>query len=93
MRMSQLSYEISLNCVRSVKNLVSERDGVITPSLTQRSKFEGWLKWELISELFIRGLNSIPQGHFKVNHSFSLNYTTTPFYATMSAWNHHVSIH
>ena len=38
-----------------MQNLISERQGVITPALAQRSKFEQWLKWELISELFERG--------------------------------------
>ena len=67
-----------------MKNLVSSQSGIITPALTHRSKFEGWLKWELISALFMRGFNPIPEDK---RHDLRFDYAGLRYYLELKTAN------
>ena len=67
-----------------MKNLVSSQSGIIIPALTHRSKFEGWLKWELISELFMRGFNPIPEDR---RHDLRFDYAGLRYYLELKTAN------
>ena len=66
------------------RDLVRERQGVITPALAQRSKFEHWLKWELISTLFERGYKPRSEDN---RHDISFDYSGKRYYLELKTAN------
>ena len=68
----------------TIKNLLSERVGVITPALAQRSKFEHWLKWELISTLFERGYKPRSEDN---RHDIGFDYSGKRYYLELKTAN------
>ena len=67
-----------------MKNLLSGRVGVITPALVQRSKFEHWLKWELISTLFERGYKPRSEDN---RHDVGFDYSGKHYYVELKTAN------
>ena len=67
-----------------IKNLLSKRVGVITPALVQRSKFEHWLKWELISTLFERGYRPRSEDN---RHDIGFDYSGKRYYLELKTAN------